>query len=90
MNQAVLTLEFPEFLANITGVKKKNLNDYIRRTLAVELYREGKLSLGKAKELASLPNKWEMIRLLDSRGVPIDYSVEDAESDLDTLDTLLQ
>jgi predicted HTH domain antitoxin len=89
MRQVEIKLEVPEFLVGTTDLDKNELAEYIRQTLAVELYREGKLSLGKAKELAGLSNKWEMIQLLNSRGVPLDYSAKDAESDLETLDKLL-
>jgi predicted HTH domain antitoxin len=57
--------------------------------LAVELFREGKLSLGKARELANLPDKWEMIRLLGDRGVSVNYTEDDAEVDVASLDRLL-
>ena len=42
----------------------------------VELYREGKLSLGKAAEVAGVRNKWEMLMLLNEKGVAIDYTAE--------------
>ena len=42
----------------------------------VELYREGKLSLGKAAEVAGVRNKWEMLMLLNEKGVVIDYTAE--------------
>lgn len=74
MSQVEIKLEVPEFLVGTVDIDKNKLGEYIRQTLAVELYREGKLSLGKAKELAGLENKWEMIQLLSSRGVPLDYS----------------
>ncbi len=89
MNQVEIKLQVPEFLVGIVDKDKNELGEYICQTLAVELYREWKLSLGKAKELAGLSNKWEMIRLLSSRGVPLEYSAKDAESDLETLDKLL-
>jgi predicted HTH domain antitoxin len=82
-------MEVPDFLVNIADINKNKLEEYIRHTLAVELYREGKLSLGKAKELARLSNKWEMIQLLNSRGVPVDYLADDAEADLEILNKVL-
>ena len=84
-----MKLAVPEFLVNAIEVSKNELGSYIRQTLAVELYRERKLSLGKAKELAGLSNKWEMIRLLDSRGVAFNYTAADASADLETLDKIL-
>ncbi|MCP4156229.1 MAG: UPF0175 family protein [bacterium] len=89
MEQTVVKLELPLSFVKALDVKKTHLKEYIRQTLAVQFYREGKLSLGKAKEFACLPNKWEMIQLLNSRGVSLDYSADDAESDLETLDNLL-
>jgi predicted HTH domain antitoxin len=89
MNQVELKLAVPEFLVNAIEVSKNELGSYICQTLAVELYREGKLSLGKAKELAGLSNKWEMIRLLDSRGVAFKYTAADASADLETLNKIL-
>ena len=62
---------------------------YKMRSLAVDLYREGKLSLGKAAELAGTRSKWEMLMLLSERGVPLDYTANDAEKDLQTLESVL-
>jgi len=70
-------------------IRRSDLDQFLRRTLAVALYREGRLSLGKAAELAGVRNKWEMILLLDEKGVPPDYDAEDAEADLRTLRSYL-
>jgi len=50
--------------------------DYFEWWGLVELYREGKLSLGKAAEVACVRNKWEMLMLLNEKGVVIDYTAE--------------
>jgi AbrB family looped-hinge helix DNA binding protein len=63
--------------------------EYRKRSLAVDLYREGRLSLGKAAELAGARSKWEMLMLLGERGVPLDYTADDAEKDLQTLESVL-
>lgn len=76
------------FLAAIK-VGEDELDLFIRRSLAVQLYREGKLSLGKAAEVADVRNKWEMLILLNEKGVPIDYTAEDAVKDLKTLKEVL-
>jgi predicted HTH domain antitoxin len=89
MGQTALTLDLPDSALKAINVSSKTLPEFIQHTLAVELYREGKLSLGKAKELAGLATKWEMIQLLNSRGVFINYQSEDAESDLANLDKVL-
>jgi len=75
------------FLANLK-IKEDQLEEVIRHSLAVELYREGKLSLGKSAELADL-NRWEMVLLLNEKDVPLDYTAKDAEEDLKTLKDVL-
>ncbi|MGC9445345.1 MAG: UPF0175 family protein, partial [Candidatus Methanospirareceae archaeon] len=70
-------------------VGEDELDLFIRRSLAVELYREGKLSLGKAAEVAGARNTWEMLMLLNEKGVPLDYTADDAEKDLKTLQEAL-
>ena len=62
---------------------------FINRSLAVEVYREGRLSLGKAAELAGAKSKWEMLMLLTVRGVPMDYTADDAKKDLLTRESVL-
>ena len=56
------------------------------RSLAVDLYREGRLSLGKTAQLAGTKRKWEMRMLLSERGILLDYTANDAENDLPTLE----
>jgi len=89
MRETTLNIEMPASILTTLPVNRKQLPDYICKTLAVELFREGKLSLGKARELASLPDKWEMITLLGERGVSVNYTADDAEVDVDSLDRLL-
>ena len=50
-------VNLPSSFLTVTKVKETELDVFIRRSLAVELYREGKLSLGKAAEVADVRNK---------------------------------
>lgn len=90
MRQTTLNIEMPASILTTLPVSKKQLPDYILKTLAVELFREGKLSLGKARELAGFQDKWEMVRLLGERGVFVNYTADDAEVDVESLDRLLK
>ncbi|GAB6101145.1 UPF0175 family protein [Thermococcus atlanticus] len=54
---------------------------------AIELYREGKLSLGKAAEFAGLSVR-EFLYELRKRDVPINYTREEAEEDIRTVEGL--
>ena len=59
----------------------------IRRELAVHLYARGKLSGGKARELAEM-DVVAFQCLLGSRGIPATYGVEDFLADLETIKRL--
>ena len=61
--------------------------DEVKRELAVLLFQRGKLSFGKARELAGM-TVWAFQQLLGSKGIAIHYDVADYEEDLATLKTL--
>lgn len=89
MSEVKTTVSLPSSLPLLMRVSENEMPDFIKKVLAIELYREGKLSLGKAAELAGARNKWEMLTILDSNGVPLNYTVEDVEEDLDTLERVI-
>jgi predicted HTH domain antitoxin len=59
----------------------------LKLELAVSLYAQGRLSIGKARELAEM-SLWEFRHLLASRRIPVHYEPADLQEDLDTLKTL--
>lgn len=61
--------------------------DPAARELAVLSYAEGRLSIGKASELAGMPIR-DFRNLLASHNVPLNYGVEDFAQDLATLRAL--
>jgi predicted HTH domain antitoxin len=81
-------VDLPDSVLALLKVDEDQLGPFINRSLAVELYREGRLSLGKVAELAGAKSKWEMLMLLSVRGVPLDYTADDAEKDLLTLESV--
>jgi len=56
--------------------------------LAMEGYREGKLSLGKLAELLGFPTTQDADSWLAERGVALNYSANDFRDDCATLDRL--
>ncbi len=83
-----LSVKVPKDLIRILKVRDEDVPKLVRLYLAIELYREGKVSLGKASEIAEV-TKWEMMEILSSRNVPIQYSVKDLEKDVKTLEEML-
>jgi len=75
-----VSIEIPGEVIHATRMTPEDL----KRELAIHLFREGKLSFGKARELAGL-NVWEFQNLLGSRNIPLHYGVEEYEDDLRTL-----
>ena len=85
MKQIVLQLQVPEWLLEYLPVK--NLENEIKLLISLELYREGKISLGKAAEIAGLSIE-EFLYELRKRDIPINYDLEELEEDLKTMEEL--
>ncbi|WP_297063765.1 UPF0175 family protein [Thermococcus sp.] len=83
-----VTVTVPSDLVRILKVDRDEVPRVVRLYLAVELYREGLISLGKAAEIAGL-SKWEMMEVLASKGVPLNYNRRDLEEDIETLERLV-
>jgi predicted HTH domain antitoxin len=57
----------------------------LKRELALALYAQGRLSLGKARELAGL-SLWDFRQLLGSRRIPAHLDAADLADDLAAVD----
>jgi predicted HTH domain antitoxin len=75
-----VSLEIPREVIHATKMSAEEL----RRELAIHLFQQGKLSFGKAKEMAGM-TFWEFQQLLGARGILVHYGLEDYEEDLDAL-----
>ncbi len=56
----------------------------LKLELAVHLYAQGRLSIGKARELAEM-SLWEFRQVLGARRIAPHYDVEDLDQDAATL-----
>ncbi|WP_048151840.1 UPF0175 family protein [Palaeococcus ferrophilus] len=63
-------------------------SEELRLLAAIELYREGKLSLGKAAEFAGISVR-EFLYELRKRNIPLNYDVEEAQRDIEVVEGLL-
>jgi predicted HTH domain antitoxin len=61
--------------------------DDLRTEIAVSLYAQRRLSIGKAHELADM-SLWEFRQLLAFRRISPDYDVSDLDEDMATLQEL--
>jgi predicted HTH domain antitoxin len=77
---AVISIEIPREIVRATRMTPEEL----RRELAIHLFQQGKLSFGKARELAGL-SAWTFQQLLGSREISVHYGIAEYEEDLNTL-----
>lgn len=75
-----VSIEIPREVIHATGMTPREL----RRELAIYLFQQGRLSFGKAREMAGM-TLWTFQQTVASREIPIHYDVEDYEEDLSTL-----
>ncbi len=78
--QSVISIEVPREVLHAAHMTPEEL----RRELALALFQQGKLSFGKARELADV-SAWDFQLLLGSRGIPVHYGMREYEEDLATL-----
>lgn len=78
-------LLLPKEIIKICRVRESELPKFLNKTIAVELFREGMISIGKAAEISGI-SKHEMMDALASKKIPLHYSGEDLEKDVKTLD----
>ena len=76
-----VTLEIPDDVSRAMRVPPPELEARLRLELAVALYAQQVLSLGKAAQLAEL-TRFEMNTVLARRGVPMHYSAQELAEDV--------
>ncbi len=84
MNALHIEFDLPSLLAAQAGFNSENATTEVRRMLALFLYEHQRLSLGKALEIAEM-SYWEFAELNRQLGIPIRYSQQDWEGDLNRL-----
>jgi len=82
-------VKIPKEFPLLCKIEEDDILSYIQKLIALELFREKKVSLGKASEIAGL-SVWEMMALLKEKKIPLNYSVEDFEKDLNLLEEALK
>jgi predicted HTH domain antitoxin len=80
---STVTIEIPREVLHAARMTPEEM----KRELAISLFQQGKLSFGKAREMAGM-TVWGFQQLLGSRGLSVHYDIADYEEDLATLKTL--
>jgi predicted HTH domain antitoxin len=82
-----VVVELPWELAQAAGLGVENASVEAARLLAVELYREEKVSLGRAAELCRTPLE-EFLEFAGRHEAPVHYGPAELEEDRRTLERL--
>lgn len=78
-----MTIEIPDKILQGTGIRVEDL----MLRIAIELFKEEKLTLGQASRLAGL-HQMQFQQELAKRQIPIHYGVAEFEEDMRTLEKL--
>jgi predicted HTH domain antitoxin len=81
-------VKLPSELLSVANLEQRNLSQEAARLLALELYREDKISLGRAAELCQTPLAAFMDFAAKHGVPPLRYSFEDLEEERRTPDRL--
>ena len=80
-------VEIPADLMLAAGLNTGNVSAETTRLIALELYRQDRVSLGRAAELCHTPIE-EFIEFASRHDVPLHYGTEELEEDRRTLERL--
>ncbi len=81
-------VKLPSELLRVANLEESSLSQEAARLLALELYREDKVSLGRAAELCQTPLAAFMDFAAKHGVPPLRYSFEDLEEERRTVDRL--
>ena len=81
-------VKLPSELLRVANLEEASLSQEAARLLALELYREDKVSLGRAAELCQTPLAAFMDFAANHGVPPLRYSFEDLEEERQTADRL--
>lgn len=84
---ATVEIKISDELLKAAGVPEERRSEEVAKLLALELYRERAISLGRAAELAGVSIA-EFMEFAGEREVELDFGVEDLEQDRLTLESL--
>jgi predicted HTH domain antitoxin len=80
-------VSFPEDILSLAKINKEDMPKEIRKMVAFEMYRAGKISLGRACELGGL-SRIEFFEENKDLKIPLNYDENDLKDDLATLKRL--
>jgi predicted HTH domain antitoxin len=78
----MINIEIPDRIALALNLPEKHRQQTLQKLLAVKLYENGVLGIGKARELARV-SKLGFLALLQEENVPMNFDEEELKEDLE-------
>jgi len=76
-------IQLPSDILYSLSINKANLDYFIKKNFLLELYREGRISLGRMASLLGL-NSMEMLGILKDLKIPLNYGISELDEDIET------
>ena len=80
-------IHLPSDILYSQGIGKDRVEYFVKKNFLMELYREGKISIGKMANLLEM-NLVEMLGIMKDSNVPLNYGVAELEEDIETANRL--
>jgi predicted HTH domain antitoxin len=85
---AQVTLELPDLLSTFLAASGHNLERAALQAIALEAYREGKLSMAQLRRVLGYHTRMQVYAFLKEHGVYIRYGLADLEHDREAGDAM--
>ncbi len=76
-------IQLPVDILYSLGIDKTRMEYFVKKNFLLELYREGRISLGKMAALLGM-NRTEMLGILKDSNIPLNYGVSELDEDIET------
>jgi hypothetical protein len=84
-----LAIELPEEIAQQLAQKWDDFPYRVLEAIALEAYRSNTLTTAQIQSLLNLPSRWAVETFLQQHNALMDYTTEDLDADVATIETLL-
>ena len=76
-------IELPIDILYSQGIYKDGAEYFVKKNFLLELYREGRISLGRMAALLGM-NRVEMMGVMKDSDIPLNYGAQELEEDMET------
>jgi predicted HTH domain antitoxin len=87
MDTSTVHLDLPSDLVSVARLNEGDVSQEAAKLIALELFREDKVSMGRAAELCRTPLE-AFMQFAADRAVPLHYGIADLEEDRRTMERL--